>query len=245
MPNSTLRDVIKKEGVRYLWKGNCVNCARAFPQFSISYAVFEKSKKTLEEKYQTKDSKSIKFISGFMGGVISMVCIYPLENIRTRMSLQTNKNHYTGIFDAFKKIPTRQLYNGLGTSVLGFGPFNAITFTMFDVYKKQFELKDDKCVKYIHKDNYNLIVKLLCGGFSSISAISITYPTDVIRKRLQLQGMSKDVPEYSGIIDCVKKIYKQDGIGGFYRGLYATYIKLFPTFAIQYYIMDKMNFLKE
>jgi hypothetical protein len=57
--------------------------------------------------------------------------------------------------------------------------------------------------------------------------------------------MSNDVPKYNGIIDCVKKIYKHDGIGGFYRGLYATYIKLFPTFAVQYYIMDKMNFLKE
>ena len=44
VPNTTLRDVIKKEGITYLWKGNGINCLRAFPQFAINLAVFEKTK---------------------------------------------------------------------------------------------------------------------------------------------------------------------------------------------------------
>jgi hypothetical protein len=249
MPNSTLRAVIRKEGLRYLWKGNGINCLRAFPQFSISHAVYEKTKIMLDKNKKIKNEQSVQMISGFMGGIISMVCIYPLENIRTRLSLQTNKNHYRGIYDALKKIPMRQLYNGLGTSVIGFGPFNAINRTAYTYYKKKFEFTDDKYGKDTiinkNKDYYNFIIYLLCGGFSSVTAISVTYPTDIVRKRLQLQGMSQHVPEYNGIIDCVKKVYATDGVKGFYRGLYATYVKLFPTFAIQYYIMDKMNFLKE
>ena len=34
IPNSTFRDVLQKEGMRYLWKGNYANCIRIFPQYS-------------------------------------------------------------------------------------------------------------------------------------------------------------------------------------------------------------------
>ena len=37
IPNSTLRDVYKKEGFRHFWKGNGTNCVRVFPQLSINY----------------------------------------------------------------------------------------------------------------------------------------------------------------------------------------------------------------
>ena len=32
IPNSTLKDVYTKEGIRYFWKGNATNCVRVFPQ---------------------------------------------------------------------------------------------------------------------------------------------------------------------------------------------------------------------
>ena len=35
IPNSTLKAVLKKEGIRYLWKGNAINCLRVFPQNGI------------------------------------------------------------------------------------------------------------------------------------------------------------------------------------------------------------------
>ena len=36
IPNSTLKDVYTKEGIRYFWKGNGTNCVRVFPQLSIN-----------------------------------------------------------------------------------------------------------------------------------------------------------------------------------------------------------------
>ncbi len=44
IPFSTLRAVLQREGLSYLWKGNGTNCLRAFPQFAISYAVYERNK---------------------------------------------------------------------------------------------------------------------------------------------------------------------------------------------------------
>ena len=55
IPNSTLKDVYTKEGIRYFWKGNATNCVRVFPQLSIKYAVFRKTKKHAEKYIQNKN----------------------------------------------------------------------------------------------------------------------------------------------------------------------------------------------
>ena len=46
---------------------------------------------------------SINFFSGAISGSISMAMIYPLENIRSRLSLQSNKSEYNGVIDVIKK----------------------------------------------------------------------------------------------------------------------------------------------
>ena len=35
-----IRSVIKKEGYRYLWKGNGVNLIKATPQYALTYSLF-------------------------------------------------------------------------------------------------------------------------------------------------------------------------------------------------------------
>ena len=72
-------------------------------------------------------------------------------------------------------------------------------------------------------------------------SVSITYPTDLIRRRLQLQGFDNTVPQYNGILDACNKIYKTEGIRGFYRGLSATWLKTGPAVAIQFWTIGKLN----
>ena len=59
IPNSTLADVYKKEGLRFFWKGNGTNCIRVFPQLSINYAVFRKTKKYGENYIPNKNHLNI------------------------------------------------------------------------------------------------------------------------------------------------------------------------------------------
>ena len=46
VPNASIRQVLKKEGLRYLWKGNLTNCIRIAPQTAINFATFGYTKKT-------------------------------------------------------------------------------------------------------------------------------------------------------------------------------------------------------
>ena len=40
IPNSTLRDVVKKEGIRHLWKGNYASIVKGAPQYGLNYMFF-------------------------------------------------------------------------------------------------------------------------------------------------------------------------------------------------------------
>ena len=224
LPNTTLRQVVKNEGILGLWKGNGVNCIRAFPQYAINLSLFRK----LGEKnyFDIKNEVLLNFSNGLITGTTSMVIVYPLETCKTYLSLQTNKNKFNNIFDIFKNVKFSQLYGGVKMSVLGFAPWNAISLSSYHYYKK-----------YLWFDN-PITDKLISGGLAGITAISVTYPTDLIRRRLQLQNYDALVPKYNGILDCCKKIYAKEGIRGFYRGISGNYLKAFPNGAIQFYTME-------
>ena len=101
IPNTTLKDVYKKEGLRFFWKGNATNCARIFPQLAINYSIFRNIKPYYKNHFENENIAN--FLSGSTAGCISILATYPLETTRTYLSLQTNKNKYKGILDALKK----------------------------------------------------------------------------------------------------------------------------------------------
>jgi solute carrier family 25 (mitochondrial phosphate transporter), member 23/24/25/41 len=223
MPNSNFRSVINGEGIIGLWKGNFTNCIRIMPQNAINFTIYEYMANNDRLLNISSNKTLTNFYSGSIAGMIAMTITYPLENARSRLCLQSNKNHYKNLLDVFKKTPITHLYRGLRMSIIGFTPYNAINFTMYNEYKKF---------------TNNIIIS---GGLAGMTALSITYPTDLIRRRLQLQGFTKDVPKYDGIIDCVRKIIKNDGILGLYRGLLFGYMKCVPAVAIQFWFFEIMK----
>jgi len=66
----------------------------------------------------------------------------------------------------------------------------------------------------------------LSGGFGGVSLVLAGHPLDLIKVRLQTSN------QYSGTLDCMKSILKQDGARGLYRGMTAPLIGVTPIFAI-------------
>ena len=232
MPGSTIREVVSKEGIRYLWKGNGTNCIRIIPQNAINYSMYKYCNNILMSYIH--DISLRNFISGILAGGVAIYLTYPLETIRSRLSLQHKNSHYNGIMNAIRSTSIRDLYRGSMMSVIGFAPFTGLSFSSYGIYKT--------CMtKY---GNYNSdVIHIVSGGLSGVTALCITYPTDLIRRRLQLQNFDINVPKYSGIRDCTCKILKHEGIRGLYRGLFAGLLKSFPTVAIQFYTLERVSML--
>ena len=118
-------------------------------------------------------------------------------------------------------------------SLMGFGSWSGLQYTSY------YLIND-----YMKNDLFN--IKLISGGLSAMLAVTITYPSDLIRRRLQLQGFDNTVPKYNRAIDCVKKIIKNEG--GFislYRGLFPNYVKSFVQWSIHFYLIDYFTTLKQ
>jgi hypothetical protein len=73
-------------------------------------------------------------------------------------------------------------------------------------------------------------INLFNGAMAGTIAVTATYPTDLVRRLLQLNGTPGH--SYTGLADCVGQLYRNEGIPGFYKGLWATYLKVAPMTAI-------------
>jgi solute carrier family 25 glutamate transporter 18/22 len=67
------------------------------------------------------------------------------------------------------------------------------------------------------------------SGLTSSLAVN---PFDVIKTRLQLLNRPQGEPSYNGIIDCARKIYRNEGFLAFYKGAVPRMIVIAPLFGI-------------
>jgi solute carrier family 25 protein 16 len=141
------------------------------------------------------------FISGGLAGSVAKTLVAPID--RVKILLQVHNVHYEGygIFESFYQVVQKEgflaLYKGNGAQMLRIFPYAAMQFTSYETYKslnkRIFQEKSDR-----------LINSLACGSLAGITAVSVTYPLDVIRSRLAFQYRGEHV--YSGIIDSIRKI---------------------------------------
>lgn len=69
--------------------------------------------------------------------------------------------------------------------------------------------------------------RLVAGGCAGATACIVTFPLDLIRTRLALQTPQH---QYSGIVNCVQRIVKEEGPSGLYKGLGAAFLSsIFAT----------------
>lgn len=108
-------------------------------------------------------------------------------------------------------------YTGLAPSLMSIVPNMGLNFMIFEycklhlIYLSQYGAPSD-------------IINSACGAISGGVSKFITYPFDTIKKRIQQQvlyntsTLRDDCPSrYRGVADCARKIWKQEGIGGFYK----------------------------
>lgn len=66
-------------------------------------------------------------------------------------------------------------------------------------------------------------------------------PMDTIKTRLVTQMNYPDLVPYKGIIDCAKRIAKEEGFRTFYRGLPPRLISVVPMIGIQFGVYEFMK----
>jgi solute carrier family 25 protein 43 len=229
-------NIYRNEGIKAFWKGNGIACVRLFPYNAIQFSSFNKMKVMLSDEHG-RLSMLNSMVAGSMGGVIATCTTYPTDMVKTRLTASHSdpaKAKYHGIVHAFKLILQEEgalaFYKGMSTSILGVIPYAGGTFMAYEFLDKAWGKPKDKMTGF-----ENFINGCLAASFAQ----TFSFPFDTIRKKLQAQSktvsaeMRPDV-EFNGMIDCVVKTVKQNGVLGLWRGTTANLAKVAPFAGIMF-----------
>ena len=128
----------------------------------------------------------------------------------------------------------RKLYTGFGTTVLGIIPYAGVSFATYDSLKKF-------TTRYYPDSEPPIAVRLLWGACAGAAAQTASYPLDVVRRRMQLFGLSSTLPHYRNTWHAMRTIVAKEGVRGLYVGLSINYIKVAPAHAISFFTYDFMK----
>ena len=184
------------------------------------------------------------FIAGAAGGFVACSITCPTELIRIRMQMQGigekevfleysghhsapgAHKYYTSTYDCFKKIYKTEgivgLYRGNVSTILRETPSFGCYFISMDYFRHLSARFFD-----VHFDEVGPVTLLVGGGFSGMICWLVSYPFDVVKSRLQGDGVERI--EYKGTMDCFRKTYHSDGIRGFFKGITPTLVRAFPV----------------
>ncbi|KAG0086316.1 hypothetical protein BGZ93_000177 [Podila epicladia] len=109
---------------------------------------------------------------------------------------------------------------------------------------KTFEkLRESRLLEKKHDWETLSTIEYLCMAASSkVTATVATYPYQVLRSRLQMMSNPQNggVP-YSGVMDCIRKIKKAEGILGFYKGVAPNVIRVLPGTCITFLVYETVS----
>lgn len=58
---------------------------------------------------------------------------------------------------------------------------------------------------------------------------------------MQMQGVEGAPVQYKSVTDAFKQIYNKQGIPGFYKGLIANWLKVFPVVSVNFVVYEQMK----
>eukprot|EP00285_Hemiselmis_virescens_P006820 CAMPEP_0173386044 /NCGR_PEP_ID=MMETSP1356-20130122/8639_1 /TAXON_ID=77927 ORGANISM="Hemiselmis virescens, Strain PCC157" /NCGR_SAMPLE_ID=MMETSP1356 /ASSEMBLY_ACC=CAM_ASM_000847 /LENGTH=191 /DNA_ID=CAMNT_0014342111 /DNA_START=10 /DNA_END=585 /DNA_ORIENTATION=+ len=103
-------------------------------------------------------------------------------------------------------------------------PIFAVYFATYERVKKTVQ----PLLKLPDPDTFNPLVHSVAGAAAGGISAAVSNPLDVIKTRLQTQQRPDGKPEFSGPVDCIRKLIQRDGYRGFLKGMTARVIYQAP-----------------
>jgi len=165
------------------------------------------------------------FVAGGISAAVSKTAVAPIERVKLLLQVQhvqknlTPDKQYKGMVDCFVRIPKEQgflaFWRGNLANVIRYFPTQALNFAFKDKYKQIFLGGVDKNKQFWRY----FLGNLASGGAAGATSLCFVYPLDFARTRLAADiGKTGAEREFSGLGNCLTKIFKSDGLVGLYRG---------------------------
>jgi len=242
----TLKEVVRSEGIRALWRGNTVNVARMVPSKAVLLSCSDLYKDAFGLTNMTTFAQG--GIAGAFAGATATFCTYPLDLARTRMAGRVHTAGSTASQDGalatlaaiYRTEGLQALFRGASPTVLGALPYEGIKFGTYDVLKRWSVGDGAPSSASGHRSGASggVLWKACCGSLAAMVAHVLTYPNDTLRRRLQMDGVNGQRPQYRGYVDCALQLARHEGWAAMYRGLGICILRSVPNTGVQFAVYE-------
>ncbi|KAJ3230879.1 hypothetical protein HDU81_004154 [Chytriomyces hyalinus] len=253
--------LVKGDSVRMgLFRGNGLNALRAVPLAALQFSTYDYTR----NKLQDLPAPASISMAAACAGVLSVAVTYPLDLLRTRVSLMHSiptsvealPQSQPHAPSQVEKSPLRHppmstlklarrivrqeqgglaaLYRGLALSCVGIVPYMSLSFVLYEA------VKPSASVSYF--DN------LVAASFATAAAQTATYPFEVVRRMLQVEGMysaenaaanlNRKPEPVRTAFRIFKDLLRVEGYRGLFRGLLPNLLKVAPATGVSLFIHE-------
>jgi len=143
-PVEIARDILRREGLRGVYRGLTVTALRDAPAHGVYFWTYERARERLHPGCRRQDGDEDEglgtmLVSGGLAGVASWVCCYPLDVVKSRLQAQGAGSvpRYRGVVDCFRRSVREEglpvLWRGLGTAVARAFVVNGAIFSAYEL----------------------------------------------------------------------------------------------------------------
>ncbi|EJF58072.1 mitochondrial carrier [Dichomitus squalens LYAD-421 SS1] len=188
------------------------------------------------------------FVAGGLGGMCGAIVTSPFDVVKTRLQSDLFRAKHVGlsiegngaatvavrrnllwhfvetahiIRDIYREESPRALFKGLGPTLVGVVPARSINFFTYGNGKQII-------ANNFNHGQENSWVHLAAAAIAGVATGTATNPIWVVKTRLQLDAHKPDIAGgnsfFGGSVAMVKKIMREEGVRGFYKGLSASYL---------------------
>ncbi|XP_076845432.1 mitochondrial adenyl nucleotide antiporter SLC25A23 isoform X2 [Brachyhypopomus gauderio] len=236
---SGLRAMIKEGGLSALWRGNGINVLKIAPETAIKFLAYEQIKRLMVgSRHGVTLKVHERFVAGSMAGATAQTIIYPMEVLKTRLTLRKT-GQYSSVADCARQIlqkeGVRAFYKGYVPNILGIIPYAGIDLAVYETLKNAWLQRHSSTLA-----DPGVLVLVGCGTVSSTCGQLASYPLALIRTRMQAQASVKGGPQLS-MVSLFRNIVSEEGVVGLYRGIAPNFLKVIPAVSISYVVYEHMR----
>lgn len=270
----TMHSILKVEGVPGLFRGNGASVLRIIPYSAVHFGLYEQYRRLIVHllyenvSHPSHIAPAVDLLAGAAAGATAVTLTYPLDFVRTRLayvsesgSIPIEKDTKTITFAGARRETIRSilrttleregirgLYHGIGPSMYGILPYAGLKFYVYQHLKQLYFLKNSASGNSCGARDGRLPVPvmLLFGGVAGLVAQTVTYPLDVVRRRMQVEGLKNTKFEYVESLPkstplALIRIAKSEGWKCLFAGLSINYMKVIPSTAIGFSLYDHLK----
>ncbi|XP_046491868.1 calcium-binding mitochondrial carrier protein Aralar1 isoform X4 [Neodiprion pinetum] len=226
------KKVIRHEGVFGLYRGLAPQLMGVAPEKAIKLTVND----FVRDKCMDKNGNIPllgEILSGACAGGSQVIFTNPLEIVKIRLQVagEIAGGSKVRALSVVKELGLFGLYKGARACLLRDVPFSAIYFPTYAHLK----------AKMADEGGYNTPVSLLVSGaIAGIPAAALVTPADVIKTRLQVVARQGQTT-YTGVMDCARKIYREEGARALWKGATARVLRSSPQFGVTLFTYELLQ----